>query len=88
MTWIWVPLFANTANSSGERSSELRISEPSKLYLIALTLLALSANVAQPMTTPESTPAIKPHSTMIAAIASNDRYSAMDRRNADVMSHW
>src|SRR6516165_8432715 len=66
-------MFGEERNSSGLRSSELWYSEPSKLNLIACTRLTLKANVARPMTTPISTPAMKPHSRIINAIAAIDR---------------
>ena len=65
----------STAWSSRERSSELRYSEPSKLNLIDSIRAALSAKVAQPMTTPIRMPGTKPHCTMMTMIASSDRYS-------------
>ena len=39
---------------------------------MAFTRLALTAKVAQPMVTPISTPAMKPHSTMINVTASSE----------------
>ncbi len=44
---------------------------------------ALSAKVAQPITTPIRMPAIKPHCTMMTMIASSDRYSTTESRRRD-----
>jgi hypothetical protein len=65
---------ASTARSSRERSSELRYSEPSKLYLMESIRDALNAKVVQPITTPIRMPAMKPHCTMMTMMASSDRY--------------
>ena len=87
MPWISWPWAARTFNSSGERSSEERYSEPSKLNLMAFTRLALTAKVAQPMITPISTPAIKPIWMMSRAMASSEAYSSREIRRAESMSH-
>ena len=75
----------SSARSWRERSSELRYSAPLNPNLMALMRDALNANVAQPITTPIRTPAIKPHFTMMTMIASSDRYSVIDRRRLDSM---
>ena len=69
------------------RSSELRYSEPSKPYLTASIRAALNAKVARPMMTPISTPAMKPHCTMMTMIASSDTYSVFESRRRDSMIH-
>ena len=48
---------------------------------------ALSAKVAQPITTPIRMPAMKPHCRMMTMIASSDRYSVNESRRRDSTIH-
>ena len=75
------------ASSSGPRSSVERYSDPSKLNLMALMRLALTAKVVQPMMTPMNTPAMKPIWRMRTTIASSEAYSSSEIRRAEVISH-